>query len=31
LKKELNRALKKDIAKFILKNIDIYLGETNDK
>ena len=31
LKKELNRALKKDIANFILKNIDIYLGEINEK
>ncbi|MBP7901255.1 MAG: hypothetical protein KA015_00400 [Spirochaetes bacterium] len=31
LKKELSRALKKDIAKFILKNIDIYLGETDEK
>ena len=31
LKKELSRALKKDIAKFILKNIDIYLGEINEK
>ncbi len=31
LKKELSMALKKDIAKFILKNIDIYLGEIDEK
>ncbi len=31
LKKELSMALKKDIAKFILKNIDTYLGEIDEK